>query len=252
MTNQFSQETWKRIPFDFEFTNVNFLEVSSFGRIRTFNKTSNGNIIKGSMINGYRIVRLKFLKARSSSFADQLLYLQNQVLKLSQEIKLMQTNNASVEKIAETISVLEKMKKNISKKIYEDTKKRTIHYHSLIHRLVAEQFLTKPSEQHTIVGHLDHDKLNNNFFNLQWMTPQENYAHQQENPNVIAKKSDRKYGHVRTAASYKLTLTRVMFLKKLLREGKPVRSLAKQFKITETQVLRIKKGENWAEVEAAK
>ena len=32
----------------------------------------------------------------------------------------------------------------------------------------------------------------------------------------------------------------------------PVRNLAKQFKVTETQIIRIKKNENWASVEAAK
>jgi hypothetical protein len=52
----FPGEQWKTVWFDFEFTNDFRLEVSSFGRLRTFNKVSDGNLIKGSMINGYRIV----------------------------------------------------------------------------------------------------------------------------------------------------------------------------------------------------
>jgi hypothetical protein len=42
-----------------------------------------------------------------------------------------------------------------------------------------------------------------------------------------------------------------MLLKKLLNEGKPMKQLIKQFKITDTQILRIKRGENWSSVAAA-
>ena len=42
-----------------------------------------------------------------------------------------------------------------------------------------------------------------------------------------------------------------MLLKKLLNEGKSMKQLAKQFKVTTTQILRIKRGVNWAEVDAA-
>jgi hypothetical protein len=42
-----------------------------------------------------------------------------------------------------------------------------------------------------------------------------------------------------------------MLLKKLLNEGKPMKQLVKQFKITDTQILRIKRGENWSNVPAA-
>ena len=55
-----------------------------------------------------------------------------------------------------------------------------------------------------------------------------------------------------TGASYKLTVTKVMFVKKLLNEGKPVKTLAKQFKVSENQILNIKNNKNWGFVEAAK
>jgi len=64
MTKDFPGEQWKTVRFDFEFTNDFRLEVSNFGRLRTFNKVSDGNLIKGSMINGYRIVRLKLYEPR--------------------------------------------------------------------------------------------------------------------------------------------------------------------------------------------
>jgi uncharacterized protein YerC len=42
-----------------------------------------------------------------------------------------------------------------------------------------------------------------------------------------------------------------MLLKKMLNQGKPMRTLVKQFKVTDTQILRIKRGENWGDIEAA-
>ncbi len=42
-----------------------------------------------------------------------------------------------------------------------------------------------------------------------------------------------------------------MLLKKLLNQGKPIKQLVKQFKVTDTQIFRIKRGENWADIEAA-
>ncbi len=64
MAKDFTGEKWKAVSFDFDYTNDFRLEVSNFGRLRTFNKISKGNILKGSMINGYRIVRLRFYTPR--------------------------------------------------------------------------------------------------------------------------------------------------------------------------------------------
>jgi Mor family transcriptional regulator len=83
------------------------------------------------------------------------------------------------------------------------------------------------------------------------MTLSENYLHQQSSPLVIASKSYADGRRKEDASSTKLSVTKVMLLKKLLNEGKPVKQLAKQFRVTETQILRIKRGENWAEVNAA-
>jgi hypothetical protein len=146
---------------------------------------------------------------------------------------------------------LSSLKKSLSKKFADDTKKRTINYHSLIHRLVADYFLKRPSDEHTIVAHLDHDKLNNKSSNLKWMTPTENYEHQKKSPHVIAEKNERRHRRKENSRATKLTVTKVMLLKKLLNQGKPLRTLVKQFKVTDTQILRIKRGENWADIEAA-
>ena len=248
MEKDLPQEKWKKIEFDVKYTNDNVIEVSNYGRLRTFNKTSDGNILKGAMINGYRIIRFKLFKPRDPDTLKKLEFLQKQVFRLATKIKAMKDNKEDKAKIREAEELLAGMKKNLSKKFSDDTKNRTVHYHGLVHRLVAEKYCKKPSEQHTIVAHLDFDKLNNKSSNLKWMTPDENYAHQQDSPHVIAEKKDRRNEKSRNS---KLTVTKVMLLKKLLNQGKPIRTLVKQFKVTDTQILRIKRGENWGDIKAA-
>ncbi len=251
MQNYFG-ETWKIVQFDFEYTNDNRIEVSNFGRIRTFNKMSNGKIMKLSMINGYQIIRIRFFRPKESAADDKINHLQKQVLKLTQDIRQMKAVNESNDLITETAQLLITVKKKLKKQFAEATKKRTIHYHTLIHRLVAKYFLNRPSDEHTIVAHRDHDKVNNSANNLKWMTPEENYKHQQSSPHVIKVKQEKRERRKESSKATKLTVTKVMLLKKMLNQGKPVKQLVRQFKVTDTQIFRIKRGENWTDIEAAK
>jgi hypothetical protein len=250
MTKDYPGEQWKTIKFNFDYTNDLRMEISNFGRLRSFNKISNGNILKGSMVNGYRIIRLKFYKEREEKTQREFDNLKLQMSKLSKHLKQLKLQKEPKAVIAETADKLEEVKKTYSRKIKLNEKKRTIHYQSLIHRLVATYFLRKPSEDHIIVAHLDHNKLNNRSYNLKWMTIQENADHQKGSPLVIAEKKERA-NHLKPNSTAKLSVTKVMLLKKLLNQDKPVRQLAKQFKVTETQIIRIRKGENWANVKAA-
>ncbi|MEO7766717.1 MAG: HNH endonuclease [Ferruginibacter sp.] len=262
MEKSYSGEQWKPIVIDLDFVNTTRVEISNYGRLRTFNKISKGNIIKGSMVNGYQILRLKFFKAKDENVQNRLNFLREQVVQLNEKISHLKLTLSHLEdksdsylkcavEFEETSLLLNNLKERISNKSNENLKSRTIYYQVLIHRLVAQYFLKQPSPAHTVVAHLDYDKLNNNKNNLQWMTPEDNYLHQRFSPNVMASKTYADGRRKEDARSTKLSVTKVMLLKKLLNEGKPMRQLVKLFKVTETQIVRIKKGVNWAEVQAA-
>lgn len=85
MTQNHFGEKWKVLQFDFKFTNSGRIEVSNFGRLRTFNKVSDGNIVNGSMINGYRILRLKLYKSRDEKLQKKFDHLQQKVFKLARQ-----------------------------------------------------------------------------------------------------------------------------------------------------------------------
>lgn len=117
--------------------------------------------------------------------------------------------------------------------------KKTSRY---IHKLIAYVFLEKP-ENAKFVIHLDYDKFNNNLSNLKWVTKREKEIHQFKNPFY---KERGKF-----VSTSKLTVTHVMRLKKILNNPKrniKLKILARQFNVSETQIRRIKSGENWGHI----
>lgn len=114
-----------------------------------------------------------------------------------------------------------------------------------IHRLVALEFCKKPSEYHNYVIHVDHDLFNNHHENLKWVTQRELTLHNQDSPRVLEARKNKK----RRVTNSKLTETQVIRLKKRLKySNNPLYKIAREFGITHTQLNRIRRGENWAHV----
>ncbi|MBO0938401.1 NUMOD4 motif-containing HNH endonuclease [Fibrella sp. HMF5335] len=112
-----------------------------------------------------------------------------------------------------------------------------------VHKLVAQYFLQPDLPERTYVIHLDHDKLNNRVQNLRWATKEEMIEHNRDNPNVVNRMQPRR------TSNYKLTESKVLIIKKLLRNDKNrLKMIARQFGITHTQLNRIRSGENWRHV----
>ena len=119
-----------------------------------------------------------------------------------------------------------------------------------VHKLVAEAFLKKKSEEHVCVIHLDRYRSNNSVENLKWVTKREMVEHNKASPLVIAaRKKLIQFNKDRDGR--KLTSTNVMLLKKKLADPlrkTRLRIIAKQFGISEMQLYRIKSGENWGHI----
>jgi len=113
----------------------------------------------------------------------------------------------------------------------------------MVHRLIADAFIKRKSGNHNFVIHLNFKKTDNRISNLRWTTKEEMQKHQQKSPHVIASREARK------GIGHKLNIAKVKEIKRKIRNNNiPMKTIAKQYKISEMQLYRIKRGENWAEV----
>jgi hypothetical protein len=122
----------------------------------------------------------------------------------------------------------------------QKTNRRTARY---THKLVAETFIEKTSEDQKYVIHLDYNKHNNNVWNLRWATKEEMEAHQKNNPNY-------RRGNQRITYS-KLTPGRVKMIKRIINDPNRktrMKIIARQFGVSIQQLYRIKWGENWGHI----
>lgn len=111
-----------------------------------------------------------------------------------------------------------------------------------LHRLVAEYFSKKPSPKHNFVIHTDHVKENNSADNLKWVTHDAQIAHALKDPNVLERQNPEE--------GPKLNAAKVRQIKRALKAKKQptLKALAKQFKVSDMQIHRIKTGENWSHI----
>lgn len=110
-----------------------------------------------------------------------------------------------------------------------------------VHKLVAQHFLEQ--NDGVFVIHLNYDKTDNTLENLKWATKREKELHQFNNPNweEVLERRGKKSG--------KLTEGKVKIIKRQLKNKRTrISMIAKRFGVSDTQIHRIKKGENWSSV----
>ena len=114
-----------------------------------------------------------------------------------------------------------------------------------LHRLIAELFIGPTPDNKSFVIHLDHNKENNYYENLEYADQAKVTEHNKTNPLVIARREKDKF------QGKKLTATKVKIIKKMINDPNRktrMKIIAKQFGISEMQLYRIKTGENWSHV----
>lgn len=113
-----------------------------------------------------------------------------------------------------------------------------------IHKLVAQIWIPRPSDKHVYVTHIDGNLNNNHTSNLEWHT-RESLS---EKYRVLYKGENNKL----KGKNSKLKESDIGLLKSMLEKGVVQAKIAKMFCISEMQVTRIKRGENWGYVKPLK
>lgn len=111
--------------------------------------------------------------------------------------------------------------------------------HHLLHRLVGMAFVPGYSPELTI-NHINGDKTDNAPSNLEWVSLARNTQHQWETGLVDLR------GEKQPQA--KLTSKRVLYIRKLLRQGIPAHALAVVAGVSTSTIAFIRDGKRWASV----
>jgi Trp operon repressor len=124
-------------------------------------------------------------------------------------------------------------KKYLRKEIIYLNGKKT---HESIHRLVAQAFISN-LENKPQVNHIDGDKNNNKWNNLEWVTNQENNEHKFKTLKVFPKIP-------KENKSRKLTEKQVRQIPELLKTMNQ-KEIAKLFNVGHTTIVEITRGRSW-------
>lgn len=255
------KEKWKPVELKSPFVEKYEILISNYGNVKRITlMTKLEKVLNQTFVEGYPSINLRSLMPITKKESDKFKDSQQEIAVLRNEIKLLNQRLTICDEgeplylelynqLVDKHNYLDKTRKAYMIKYKKMENKRKINFGNLVHRLVAIYFIEKPSENHNLVAHIDYDKLNNHHSNLQWMTREENVIHQKNSPYVI--KSKIIALQKPRITNSKLTVNQVMILKKRMNEGVSLRELAKRNKVTETQLLRIKRGENWGKIPAA-
>ncbi|HOZ52676.1 MAG TPA: hypothetical protein PLU17_12505 [Chitinophagaceae bacterium] len=127
---------------------------------------------------------------------------------------------------------------------------KVLNKHIYLRKIVAQLFVPNDDITKEHVIQLDYNKSNDYYKNLKWATRQEMLDHQKKNPCVIEGRK-KVVEHNIKSDGRKLRVNEVIFIKKRLADPNRtirMKMLAKQFNISEMQLYRIKRGENWGHI----
>ena len=113
----------------------------------------------------------------------------------------------------------------------------------LLHKLLAQTFIPNSDPNATYVIHIDFNVQNNHVSNLAWVSRQESYSRVMKHLNDINKSTPGKM-----MPYSKLKPDDVKAIKSMLIKGVKQKIIAKMFCVSEMQITRIKRGDNWPEI----
>lgn len=111
----------------------------------------------------------------------------------------------------------------------------------LIHKLIANAFISNPLNKHEI-HHIDKNKLNNDISNLQWVT-------HEEHVRLHANDLNHPYSKGELHAGAKLTSEIVHEICRMLQSGNYTqRAISKKFNVDESLIHEIRQRNNWIHI----
>lgn len=256
------RERWKNVKLEQDEPGKKRLAISDSGRVKTYSKTGKESLIAGTLQNGYEIVKLKLFETRTPSAEKKLKDLRNKVSKSKEEqerlrglISDRKTNKqvlqSSRKQLAELKQQLPALAKSYKEQMHADELGRMINISHLTHRLVAAAFCKKSGKRELVI-HLDFDKRNNKLTNLKWVNQLECTEHQMKNPAVIKAFKARKGKRPENRAAFKLNEINVISIKRQIAKKVKLSVIAKKYAVSETQIKRIERGENWGDIKVPK
>jgi len=253
-------DTWKTYHMEGAFDEKSRLEFSSYGEVKSITANNpEGRLIKGSLQQGYPIIRFKKLAPMDDVSSEMLNAADAKIKSLKLEIKTLklilkgndvdynESKNAE-RKIVKLTAELEKLIKKQQKDRHKINKKRSIYFHVLVHKAVAELFLENNDPKKTYVIHKNFNKLDNNVDNLMWATREEVVEHSFKSPKWVEHNLKLERSQTPRRLFSKLTYNDVVLIKIKLSKGEPMARLARRFGVSDMQIHRIKTGENWGDV----
>lgn len=128
---------------------------------------------------------------------------------------------------------------------WSDEKKRTIRKKYPVHKLVAYYFVKneEPETKHSVI-HKDYDKQNNHYSNLKWVDAHESGMHAWNNEDRETRLNFLKI----TNKKNKLSPEKAEAIRRRYSRGNStMKQIAKQYGVSEMQISRVVRGENWSD-----